>query len=388
MKQIRYLSILILAFALMAGSVGSAFALSLSNGQAAGLVLGEPDFATSSCQVTQAGMCGPTSVAVDPTTGKVFVSDYWNNRVLRYASVLALTNGSAAQAVLGQPDFTSNTHATTQNGMYQPWGVTVDSTGRLWVADLENSRVLRFDNASAKASDANADGVLGQPNFTSSAAAATQSGMDNPWGVVVDSAGRLWVGDESNNRVLRFDSAASKANGAKANAVLGQTNFTNHASAASQSRMYNPGPMVLDSSGRLWVVDFGNNRVLRFNTAASKANGANADGVLGQPNFTSSTARTTQGGMSAPEGIALDSSGKLWVSDNANYRILGFTNAASLANGSKASSMLGQLYYGASLCLTTPSGLCYPTGIFYDHAAGVLWVADFDNNRVVMYNHP
>jgi len=83
----------------------------------------------------------------------------------------------------------------------------VDSAGRLWVADFFNNRVLRFDGAADKANGANADGVLGQPNFTSNGAATTASGMNSPGGLAIDTAGHLWVADNLNSRVLRFDGA-------------------------------------------------------------------------------------------------------------------------------------------------------------------------------------
>ena len=114
--------------------------------------------------------------------------------------------------------------------------------------------------------------------------------MAYPYGVFVDAQGRLWVADTGNYRVLRFDSATFKANGAPADAVLGQPDFTHAAAATTQSGMFFPSGVFFDASGRLWVASQDNNRVLRFDGAASKSNGANADGVLGQPGFTSKTA--------------------------------------------------------------------------------------------------
>src|SRR6185436_12557350 len=110
-----------------------------------------------------------------------------------FASGAALVNGAVADGVLGQSDFTSSAQTTTASGMGSPSGVAVDSAGRLWVADDFNNRVLRFDGATATANGAPADGVLGQSDFTSSAQTTTASGMKQPAGVAVDSAGRLWV---------------------------------------------------------------------------------------------------------------------------------------------------------------------------------------------------
>ncbi|MGB8215316.1 MAG: hypothetical protein WCE68_17340 [Anaerolineales bacterium] len=360
-----------------------------SNGQAATLVLGQPNFTSSAYATTQTGMYDPYAVAVDPLTHKVFVAEYENNRVLRFASVSALSNGAPAEAVLGQTDFTSHAANATQSGMDAPIGVFVDAGGRLWVADDDNNRVLRFDHAASLPNGANASAVLGQPNFTSEIQNATQTGMDEPTNVFVDPGGRLWVADEDNNRVLRFDHAASKANGAKADGVLGQPNFTSNSYAVTRNGMWYPYGLVVDASGRLWVGDYSNNRVLRFDNAASKANGAKADGVLGQSNFTSYTSATTRNGMYGPASLAMDNAtGRLYVADYENNRILVFNSAAGLPNGAAASTVLGQPdfttgapdYGGLSA-----TSLYEPLGIFYDPANNVLWVADVGNNRVLMY---
>lgn len=388
MKTKPYLSLsLALALAIMLVMPASAFFVP-SDGQSATLVLGQPDFTGSSAITSQSGMSQPSGVAVDPTTGKVFVADSRHHRVLRFADVGSLSNGAPAEAVLGEPDFTTVSADLDQHGMDTPFGVAVDASGRLWVADGEHTRVLRFDNASAKANGANADGVLGEPDFTTQIINTTRSGMAGPGHLAVDASGRLWVADGPNSRVLRFDNAAAKANGADADGVLGQPDFTTSAANTTQSGMAHPVGVAVDASGRLWVADYGNSRVLRFDNAAAKANGADADGVLGEPDFTSSSFQTTQNGMNGPFGVTVDTSGRLYVADKYNSRIMVFDAAASLANGANASSVLGQTNFTTGGCGTTDATLCGPEGAYYDPAAKVLWVADTGNNRVLKYGGP
>ena len=358
-----------------------------TNGQAASLVLGQPDFTTNTQPNTTAStMNFPQSIAIDAATGKVFIADQFNNRVLRFGSGAALVNGAAAEAVLGQANFSANASATTQTGMWNPSGVAVDSAGRLWVADLVNNRVLRFDAAATLANGAPANGVLGQANFTTRAPINSQTRMSSPNGVAVDSGGKLWVADTSNNRVLRFDSAATLANGAAASGVLGQANFTSIADTTSQSGMSNPRGVAVDSSGRLWVADANNNRVLRFNTAATLANGAAASAVLGQPNFTTKTNATTQSGMDGPYGVAVDSTGTTWVADTNNDRALRFDAAATLANGAAASGVLGQPDFTTDNPATSRSGFIFSTGVTID-TTGRVWIADAGNNRVLRFDN-
>ncbi len=386
LMRVAFLIVLISAVTL----AQPAFAMiTLSNGMAAKLVLGQPNFTSHSSNATRKTMYGPTSVAVDPTTHKVFVADQGNSRVLRFKSLYALTNGANAEAVLGQPDFTSNTAHTTRSGMFYPWGVFVDSAGRLWVADESNNRVLRFDHASTKSSGANADRVLGQPNFTSSDTHTTRNGMSGPEGVFMDAGGRLWVSECNNSRVLRFNNAASLSYAANASGVLGQADFTHVDTAITKNRMSCPFNMKVDAGGRLWVADTYNNRVLRFNNAASKPNGAYADGVLGQPGYTSAGSATSRNGIYSPEDVAVDNAtGRLYVTDDNNNRILAFNSAASLGNGANASYVLGQTVFTTNASGASAKMLNAPVGLFFDQAAKVLFATDFSNNRVLMYGTP
>ena len=362
----------------------------ITNGQDANGVLGQPDLNSNGLiRVSGDLFRKPRSIAVDPTTGKVFISDK-SNRVLRFSTTDAFTNGATAEAVLGQPDFTSDNSATTQSAMNNPKGLFVDQNGRLWVADTNNSRVLRFDNAATKTNGANADGVLGKTDFTSNTTGITQSNMTFPTSITVDNNDTLWVADTMHNRVLRFDNAATKANGANADAVLGQADFTTYIQNTTQNSMSRPSGVTIDN-GTLWVADASNNRVLRFDNAATKANGANADGVLGQMNFTTNYHTSSAAYMYNPTGVTLDAAGRLYVLDSNNNRVTIFQNAASKSNGADADFVLGQAdfykdYPNLGGVAANTMNIGYDSSIIFDNSKGSLWVADGNNHRVLRFD--
>jgi len=247
--------------------------------------------------------------------------------VLRFDNAASKSNGATADGVLGQPDFVTSTGgAAAANNFGELNGVAVDHSGNLWVTDAGFNRLLRFNNAAGKANGANADGVLGQTSFTTGASGLSASSFNTPYGVAADNTGHLWVTDFFNKRVLRFDNAAGKPNGANADGVLGQPNFVSNAGTTTQNGMNFPIYDTTDTAGTLWVSDYQNNRVLGFNNAAGKSNGANADGVLGQLDFVSNAAATTQNGLNFALGLAVDSSNNLWVADSNNNRALYFIN--------------------------------------------------------------
>ena len=370
-------------FSILAPLVGD-----FTNFQNASNVLGQTNFTSGGTGTTAAKFNLPDQAIVDPVSGKIFVSDETNNRVLRFASSAAMTNGAAAEAVFGQPDFTTITPGTAANKFRQQTGIAIDAVGRLWVSDFANNRVLRFDGAATKATGASADGVLGQTDFITGTSGAGANKMFRPIGIFADADGRLWVAERVNNRVLRFDNAAVKADGANADTVLGQPDFTTVTAGAGASKMDNPHGITLDTDGRLYVADRDNNRVLRFDAAATKANGSAADAVLGQPDFATVTTGTTASKMNFVLGVTTDANNRLYVADGNNNRVIIFNNAGTLASGAAASRVLGQPNFTTATANNggiTASSLRTPYLLSFDEASSSLFVGDYGNNRILRF---
>ena len=248
------------------------------NFQAAHLVPGRTSGAVSV-------MKGTSAVVVDPVSQKVFVCDSGNHRVLRFGTVAFLTGGSAAEAVFGQTTLFSTFLRGGADGMTRPQDVVVDASGTLWVAD--EHRVLRFDQAATKPSSSPADGVMGQVDFTTTSTGVSSSVMLAPSGLAV-SGTTLYVSDYEANRMLRFDNAATKSNGAAAQAVFGQASFTAISADVTASRFNQPQGLAVDPSGTetLWVADQSNHRVLAFANVTTATVNPGATRVLGQTTFT------------------------------------------------------------------------------------------------------
>jgi DNA-binding beta-propeller fold protein YncE len=356
------------------------------NGQSSDLVLGQTDFDLGARGAGASGMYAPTSIAIDPATGKLFVADIANHRVLRWPSVESLTTGMPAEAVLGQSNFDTTSAAAARNRMNFPTAIAIDADGRLWVADALNNRVLRFDNAAAKPTGADADGVLGQPDYTSNDKNLSRNGMNYVRGIAVGAERHLWVSDQINNRVLRFDNAAAKPDGADADGVLGQPDFVSNRDTLLQNTMSRPRGLVVDGQGRLFVASSWQNRVLRFDGAATKPNGAPADGVLGQPDLVTATPATSQSAMREPNGVALDAAGRLYVADYGNNRVLYYADAANRNNGANADGVLGQPDFESRGAYAGVAGMNRPWGLALENERGKLWVSDTENNRVLRFS--
>jgi sugar lactone lactonase YvrE len=361
----------------------------IPNHAVANLVLGQTDFVSGTliAPPSSFSLNTPAAVVVDPVSRKVFVSDYSNGRVLRYSSAASLTNGAGAEAVFGKASFGETIDTTTgQQGMSNNVScLFLDRKGRLWVADADNERVLCFEAAVHRSSHPHADRVFGQPDFDTVSSGTTAAKMDSPVGVWVDVADRLWVSDTGNHRVLRFDSISTKANGAAANGVLGQSLFTTDTQGSGAGGMNSPVGICISPSGTLFVADAQNHRVLRFANAASLGNGANATGVLGQLDFT-----TTSPGISAtrffrPYGVWPTPTDDLWVLEFSSHRALRFANASTSASGSAANGVVGQPDFTSANTATTNRSLKNPAFSPFADSDGSLWIADTGNHRVLRF---
>ncbi|MBK9291032.1 MAG: T9SS type A sorting domain-containing protein [Bacteroidetes bacterium] len=361
--------------------------LLISNNPQAVSVVGQENFTSGSSGLSASKLNGPNGVAVDPVSGKVFVADRSNHRVLRYSSAAAMQSGAEAEAVLGQTDFTSNSSGLTASKFNNPIGVHLDLLGRLWVADFGNRRMLRFDAAASLPNGAPADAVLGQPDFTTNSAGNTAEKLGGPVGIYVDHTGTLWVSDWSNHRVVWYHNAALLPNGAPADGVLGQPGFGSAVGATTQTGMKNPNDLYVDLFGRLWVSDAANRRVLRFDNARNLPNGAPADGVLGQLDFTSDVSSVSQSGFTNLRFVTGDNSGRIYVMQENSHRIVVFENAASLPNGAPADYIWGQPDFNTGTAGTPPSASNFntPRAMFLDEATGNVFVADYNNHRVLRF---
>lgn len=360
-----------------------------TNGQNATYVIGQPDFVTGSSGTSATTLNNPRDAALDIINQKLYIVDKDNNRVLRFAYPIT-SNQPAAELVFGQPDFVSGSIPASagQNTFNNPFAITVDATGRLWVSS-EDHRVVWFNNAHLiSANQPDADGVLGQPDFTSSTSGVTQNNTFRPMGIDVDANGVLYVSDTFNHRVLWFNNAAEKANGADADGVLGQPDFVTNTATITKSSMNRPvGLRVFGST--LFVGDRSNGRVLRFDNAAFKANGADADAVLGQADFTTNVGTITQSTLEYPGKMAIDGSGKLYVSDGYNAdRVIIFDNALSKADGADADNVIGQFDFTSSGNDITQNRLnmdSHGGGLALDSSSNTLLVSDDNNNRIMVF---
>jgi sugar lactone lactonase YvrE len=287
--------------------------------------------------------------------------------------------GMPASLAIGQPNLTgTGSGAANQSNLF-PWLSAFDSHGDLWVSDLDANRVVEFVppfHTGMKASL-----VIGQSNFTNFGSGFNASNLTRPEGVAFDSAGDLWVASEGAGRVTEFRPPFS--NGMNASVIIGQAGFgVAPVTGFGPTNLTAPVGISFDASGDLWVADFLANRVTEYRPPFTNGEGATL--VLGQSTLTGHLADTTAVNLTQPQAIQFDSHGDAWVGDWGNGRALEYM--APLSTGEAASVVLGEPDFTTALAggLNNLSNV----GTLLLDSHGNLWVADFENNRIVEYLGP
>jgi hypothetical protein len=314
--------------------------LVLTNFQAASLVIGQVDFIGH--EPNQADATGYNTLnnpRGNPVFagGKLYIPDSGSSRIGGFDGMPAASN-PAIEFFLGQIDFFTHSESAGPRGLSHPSNISVDDT-RMAVADPGNCRVELY-NTFPKETFAPASVVAGQPDYLNISPRCDNRSLDAPHGVAL-AQGKLVVADTGNNRVLIWNSIP-QANGWVANLALGKATPSDCGTDS-----YN-GPYALSRPEGVWtngtqllVADTGHNRVLVWNTFPL-VNNQPPDLVLGQPDFTTTTAATTATGLSEPNNV--QSTGQqifVTEAEAGNNRVL-IWNQFPTRNAAPADVVLGQ----------------------------------------------
>lgn len=351
--------------------------LTLEVSQAAAVVIGQPDFGSSTESAANKLFDGPYLRPL-VMNGVLYLPDYGADRVMGYLQV-PTTNDAAADFVIGKQDFDdidSTVGAATLGG---PQTVVTDGQ-RLYILDYSFNRISVY-NTPPTTSGAAANFVIGQPDLVSDAWGTTATSFDSPESMTI-AGGRLIVADSGNNRVLIWNEIPTEVD-TPANLVLGQSDFvsgsSNAGGAVAANTLYYPTDVWSDGT-RLVVADASNNRVLIWNTFPT-TNFAAADIVLGQTDFISDGAAVGAAGLDYPYSV--DSNGnQLFVADGDNNRVLVW-NTFPTATAQPANGVLGQVDFDAFVNTTSATGLNFPAGVYLD--GNRLFVSDESNSRYLIY---
>ena len=308
----------------------------------------------------------PNGIAV-AGSGVLYVADSGNNTIRIIAS------GGAVTTLAGHAGRAGGTDAVGTNALFHlPLGLALDSTGNIYVADtLNNSIRVIATNAVAS--------VLAGPGGSAGADAGTGAlaRFYYPNALTVDASGNIYVAD-----LLNFVVRKITMNGA-VSVFAGQAGQAGDADGAGTNALFaGPSGVAVDSAGNVYVADADNDSIRVITPGGGVSTLAGQNGIAG-----SSDGMGTNATFSAPSGLAIDSTGNIYVADSGNNLIRQISPSGSnwvvttLAGQVRLGPSFGTPVGGSADGTGTNATFNFPSALAID-SAGNIHVADAGNEII------
>jgi sugar lactone lactonase YvrE len=316
---------------------------------------------------------GPVGVALD-ASGDLFIGDYNNNRVREVTGGLINTVAGWASAYSSNPQNNDGNPGGTlplSISLYQPFGVFVDGSQNVFVADATNDDTIREWVSAGNVNTFAGNGTAGYAG-DGSAVNSTTTELNNPDGVVKDSNGNTYISD-TNNCVVRMVNTAGTIS-----TIAGGTNntpngcgYSGDGGPATSAHLSSPVGLAVDASNNLYIADLQNNVIREVAASTGIITTVAGTGIYG---YSGDGGPATNADMRSPYGVAVDHAGDIFIADTGNCRIRevnALTQTIQTVAGNGACTFSGD---GPA----TENSLNSPNGVTVD-ANGNLFIADTNN---------
>ena len=307
-----------------------------------------------------AGFLSPNAVAVDHSSGNVYVADGGNHTIRR------ITPAGAVTTVAGSPGLRGSANGTGSAArFYNPSGITVDGGGNIYVADSGNDTIRKITPEGVVTTFAGSPGIAGSDNGTGGAAR-----FSYPIGLAADTAGNVYVADAFNSTIRKITPEGVVSTLAGSAGISGSANGLGGA-----ARFDFPGGVAVDLAGNVYVGDTLNYTIRKISPSGDVTTLAGSAGIPGSDDGTGGAAR-----FSSPSAVGVDAAGNIYVTSGlygaSNHTIRKVTPAGGVTTLAGSPDQSGYLDgSGSAARFHDPEGLTAD-------AAGHVYVADTVNNAI------
>ena len=317
----------------------------------------------------------PQRIAVDPA-GNVYVADAASNVVWRWQN----RAGAVPSVVAGGgtlPPAQANGGPATNATLEQPSAVALDAAGNLYIAETGANLVRKVSLPNGIISTVAGTGSAG---YSGDNGVGTSATLNAPAGIAANAAGDIFIADAGNNVIRRVYALGGII---VTVAGTGTARYSGDGGDAVRAQLNHPQSVALDSTGRLFITDTGNNAIRTVDPVRQSIATIAGNGTAG---FSGDGGPAVNAQLRQPLDVAIDAAGNLYIADSGNARVRKLNSQSGVLVTLAGSTLVGDEGDGGpanAAALTTPSGVAVDS-------LGQLWVSDAGNStlRRVTYTAP
>lgn len=326
--------------------------------------------------------------------GNIYICDQGNHRVRKVSSTGMITT-IAGTGVMG---YSGDGGPATDAKIFAPLGIAVDPAGNVYFSDSYNFCVRKISPSGIISTVV---GIPGSGGFSGDGGPATAAKVRYVWGLATDVAGNLYLCDAPSHRVRKVDASGIITTIAGS----GSAGYDLDNVAATAAKLFNPTTVFVAGDGKIYIGDYGNNRIRRIDNAGiittiagTGVAGYNGDGLA-----------ATSAYLHHPIGVCADEDDNIYLTDLLNVRVRkvstvlafvgGDDEAISVCENSAANAINTQLairdvevgltdvwsllaapHHGVasvSFSATSTGGLITPAGLYYTPDPGYVGTDTF-----------
>src|ERR1035437_3121967 len=208
---------------------------------------------------TSAELDLPSSEVFDGA-GNMFIADSAHNRIREVDAVSRLISTIAGTTKEG---YSGDGGQAIDSTLRTPSGIAIDGAGNLYIADSGNNVIRMITKATGVISTVAGTGILGSAG---NGVPATSANLNDPFGITVDFAGNLFIADTANHLIRKVDAVTRIITTVAGNGFLdpigtGDGGFAGNGGPATSAELNHPYAVAFDATGNMYIPDSANNRV-------------------------------------------------------------------------------------------------------------------------------
>ena len=294
----------------------------------------------------------PDGIASDGS-GTLYIAETGNGTIRKYS-----VGGSVV--TLGGDSSIGSINAGAPAKFFWPSGIALDNSGTWNVADSENGTIRIVSSGGNTVTFAGTAGSYGSSDGTSNSAL-----FYGPQGVALDTGGNLYVSDSANHTIRKITTTGAVTTFA---GTAGSSGISDGTTTAARFNF--PRGLKVDGSGNIYLADSQNHTIRKITPGGVVGTIAGVPGISGNIDGTSLGTGTNVARFDTPCGVAVDTSGNVFVADTENHTV------REISSGGVVSTLCGMAgVYGAADGTNSDARFDLPTDLVWDFS-GNLYVLD------------